>query len=355
MDSPFRFGLIGAGAVATIHVLAMRTVPGVEVVAVADPDTERAKTLAERHGIPEVYESAEALLAGAAVDAVAVLTPHHLHLPAVVAAARAGRHVLVEKAIAPSLDAADRMIEACRRHGVTLGGVFQNRFSPAGQALRAVVRDGRLGRVFLASITVKVGRSAEYYRGAPWRGRLEEAGGGVLMVQAIHTLDLLQWVLGMPRRVLARTATAVHPVAVEDLAAGLLELAGGAIAVLQATTAAVPEIPPELELHGDRGSAVVFDSRGYLGFWSSTRDRPTPLPARWQLYAEGFHEQEPTAPSQASADLHAAQIADFVAAVREGRPPAVDGTEARKALVIVDALYRSAQSEDWVAISGGDA
>jgi predicted dehydrogenase len=354
MGRPFRFGLIGAGAVATTHAVAMRMVPGVEVLAVADPDLDRAKALAERHGIPEVYATADALLAGAPIDAVAVLTPHHLHRPAVVAAARAGRHVLVEKAIAHSLDAADAMIEACRRHGATLGGVFQNRFAAAGQALHQAVRGGGLGHVFLASVTVKVGRSAEYYRSAPWRGRPGEAGGGVLMIQAIHTLDLLQWVLGMPRRVLARTATAVHAVAVEDVAVGLLELPGGATAVLQATTAAVPEIPPELEVHGDRGTAVVFDSRGDLGFWSSTREAPTPLPQRWALYAARFHEQEPTAPSQASPEPHAAQIADFVTAVREGRSPAVDGVEARKALVIVDALYRSARSGDWVSTTGGD-
>ena len=188
----------------------------------------------------------DALLAGAAVEAVAILTPHHHHLPAVRAAARRGRHVLVEKAIAESVAAADEMIAACREAGVTLGGVFQNRFTPAGQALRQAVTGGSLGRVFLASVSVKVRRAPGYFSGAPWRARRREAGGGVLMIQAIHTLDLLQWVLGMPRRVFGRVATLVHNVEVEDVAVGLLELEGGGMAVLQATTAAVPEIPPEL-------------------------------------------------------------------------------------------------------------
>jgi predicted dehydrogenase len=194
-------------------------------------------------------------------------------------------------------------------------------------------------------------RAATYYQGAPWRSRKEEAGGGVLMIQAIHTLDLLQWVLGMPQRVLGRTATAVHPIGVEDLAVGLLEFESGAMAVLQATTAAVPEIPPELEIHGDRGTAAVFDSRGYLGFWSSTLDRPVSLPDRWALYAADYHEQEATVPTQAAPEPHAENIQDFVAAVREGRPPSVDGKEARKALLLIDALYRSAAEGRWVDLT----
>ena len=150
---------------------------------------------------------------------------------------------------------------------------------------------------------------------------------------------------------LGRVTTAVHGVEVEDVAVGLLELDGGGMAVLQATTAAVPEIPPELEVHGERGTAAVFDSRGYLGFWSSAGERGGTLPERWALYGSLYHEQEAASPSQASPKPHAAQIRDFVAAVREGRPPLVDGVEARKALLIIDALYRSAATGRWVDLS----
>lgn len=348
-----RFGLIGAGVVAETHVAAMRLVPEIEIAAVADLDVTRARTFASRHGIPAAYASVDELLGGSDVEALAILTPHHLHLPAARLAAQHGRHVLVEKAIAESVGAADELIEVCRAAGVTLGGVFQNRFTPAGRALRQVVHDGDLGRVFLASVSVKAQRAPEYYRGAPWRGRRREAGGGVLMIQAIHTIDLLQWTLGMPRRVLGRVATVVHDIEVEDLAVGILELDGGGTAVLQATTAAVPENPPEIEVHGDRGTAVVFDSRGYLGFWSSTRAPGARLPDRWALYRSLYHEQEASRPSQASPEPHAEQLRDFVAAVREGRPPLVDGREARKAVVIIDALYRSAASGDWVDLDAG--
>src|SRR5262249_7591447 len=193
---PFRFGLIGAGVAAEIHVAAMRTVPGVEVHAIADAVPARARALATRFGIPEVYADGQALAARAPGDGVAVRTPHHLHPPCVRAAASAGRHVLVEKAIAHTVAAADELIDACRTRRVTLAGIFQNRFTPAARRLRDVVADGGLGRVFLASVTVKECRAPSYFRDAPWRDRKAEAGGGGLMIQAIPMNDLLLRGLG---------------------------------------------------------------------------------------------------------------------------------------------------------------
>ena len=340
---PFRFGLIGAGVAAEIHVAAMRTVPGVEVHAIADIVPERARALAARYDIPEVHESGEALASRAPVDAVAVLTPHHLHLPYVVAAANAGRHVLVEKAIAHTVAAADEMIDACRARGVVLAGIFQNRFTPAAGRLREAVAGGALGRVFLASVTVKEHRTPGYFLDSPWRGRKGEAGGGVLMIQAIHMIDLLLWVLGMPRRVVAHTRTAVHDVEVEDVAVGLLELESGVMAALQATTGAMPERPPSVDIHGDLGTATVSGSWGQLAFRLRTG---TDLGEK--------AEREPRA-ARPSAEPYAAQIADFVDAVREGRPPLVDGAEARRALVVVEALYRSAGTGGWVTVDPGSS
>jgi predicted dehydrogenase len=335
---PFRFGLIGAGVAAEIHVAAMRTLPDVEVHAIADAVPERARALATRFGIPEVHESGEALAARAPVDAVAVLTPHHLHLPYALAAARAGRHVLVEKALAHTVAAADELINACRTRGVILAGIFQNRFTPAARRLRETVTGGDLGRVFLASVTVKEYRAPGYFLASPWRGRKAEAGGGVLMIQAIHMIDLLVWVLGMPRCVLAHTRTAMHDVEVEDVAVGLLELEGGVTATLEATTGVVPEQPPSVEIHGERGTATVSGSWGHLGFRLRTGAGP------------GMDIASDAHPAQPAVEPYAAQIADFVAAVRERRPPLVDGAEARKALVVVDALYRSASVGGWVTL-----
>lgn len=347
---PVRFGLIGAGVAGELNASAMRMVPDVEVVAVTDMDQSRAEALAVQHGIPEVYPDTDTLLASASVDAVAILTPHHLHLPQAVAAAKMGKHVLVEKAFAHTVEAADQMIATCRRHNVVLGGIFQTRFTPAAQRLRLTVQAGEIGRVFLATIKVKLQRSAAYYQRAAWRARKGEAGGGVLMIQAIHTLDLLLWVLGMPRHVLGRIATAVHPVEVEDVAVGILEFDGGAFGVLEATTAAIPENPPELELHGSRGTAATFDSRGFLTFWSSSMDCPGSLADRWRCQAAEFREQEASTPSQAALEPHAANIQDFVTAVRAGRVPLVDGLEARKSLLVIEALYASAASGGRVSL-----
>jgi UDP-N-acetyl-2-amino-2-deoxyglucuronate dehydrogenase len=341
MRGAFRFGVIGAGVAGEIHVAAMRTVPGVEVRAVADAVPGRARALADRHGIPEVYESGEALAARAPVHAVAVLTPHHLHLPYVRAAAEAGRHVLVEKAIAHTVAAADELIALCRARGITLAGIFQNRFTPAARRLRETVESGSLGRVLLASVTAKEHRAPGYFLDSPWRGRKAEAGGGVLMIQAIHMIDLLHWVLGMPTRVVARTRAAVHRVEVEDTAIGLLELPGGVIVALQATTAAMPEQPPSVEILGERGTARVSGSWGHLAFELRPGPGTEGSPA---VAAPGSR------PGQTSVVPYAAQIADFVAAVQEGRAPLVDGPEARKALVIVEALYRSAETGGWVTV-----
>ncbi len=352
---PFRFGVIGAGGAAALHLPAMRTLPDLDVVAIADVDEQRAAALAERYNIPGVYGSTEALLANAPVDALAVLSPHHLHLAAVRVAAEHGVHVLVEKALAPNTTDADAMIDLCRRRNIVLGAILQYRFTSGARRLRQMVQDGSLGRVFFASVTAKFRRSSDYYASAPWRGRKMEAGGGVLTTQAIHTLDLLIYAMGMPRRVCGRAATVAHCIEVEDVAAGLLDYGPECLAVVQTTTAAVPEQPPQLEIHGVRGTAVTFDNQGQVLFWASTLDEPGSLPGRWRTYAAAYQGQESGSYSQAVLEPHAENIADFVAAVRDGRAPQVDGVEASKVLRVINALYASSASGVWVDLWGRPA
>jgi UDP-N-acetyl-2-amino-2-deoxyglucuronate dehydrogenase len=344
----FRFGVIGAGGAATLHVPAMQTLPGIEVAAIADVDAGRAAALAARYDIPEVYDSAEALLAKASVDAVAVLSPHHLHLGAVRLAAERGVHALVEKALASTVEDADAMVDVCRQRKVVLGGILQYRFTPGARRLREMVQSGALGRIFLASVTGKFRRSADYYATAPWRGRKTEAGGGALTTQTIHTLDLLIYAMGMPRRVFGRAATVAHRIEVEDVAAGFLEYGPDCLAVVQTTTAAVPEQPPQLEIHGVRGTAATFDNQGQVLFWASTLDQPASLPDRWRTHAGAYQGQESGSYNQAVLAPHAENIADFVAAVQQGRTPQVDGVEASKVLRVIGALYASSASGTWV-------
>jgi predicted dehydrogenase len=345
---PFRFGLVGAGGAAALHIPAMRTVQGVEVAAIADVDERRAAALATQYGIPAVYDSTDALLGKTSVDALAVLSPHHLHLPAVRLAAERGVHVLVEKPLAPNVADADAMIEVCRRRSIVLGGILQYRFTAGARQLRQIVQDGVLGRIFFASVTAKFRRSADYYTSAPWRGRKAEAGGGALTTQAIHTLDLLLHAMGMPRRVFGRAATVAHRIEVEDVAAGFLDYGSDCLAVVQTTTAAVPEQPPQLEIHGARGTAATFDNQGQVLFWASTLEQPGSLPDRWRTHAAAYQGQESGSYNQAVLEPHAKNIADFVAAVRDGRAPQVDGVEASKVLRVIGALYASSASGTWV-------
>jgi len=345
---PFRFGLVGAGGAAALHIPAMRTLQGVEVAAIADVDERRAAALATHYGIPDVYASTDALLGKTSVDALAVLLPHHLHLPSVRLAAERGVHVLVEKALAPNVADADAMIEVCRKRSIVLGGILQYRFTTGARQLQQIVQSGSLGRVFFASVTAKFRRSADYYTSAPWRGRKTEAGGGALTTQAIHTLDLLIYAMGMPRRVCGRAATVAHRIEVEDVAAGLLEYGPDCLAVVQTTTAAVPEQPPQLEIHGVRGTATTLDNQGQVLFWASTLDQPGSLPDRWRTYAAAYRGQESGSYNQAVLEPHAENIADFVAAVRDGRAPQVDGVEASKVLRVINALHASSASGAWV-------
>jgi len=345
---PFRFGLIGAGGAAALHIPAMRMLQGIEVAAIADVDEGRAAALAAFYEIPDVYDGAENLLSQTSVDALAVLSPHHLHLPVVRLAAERGVHVLVEKALAPTVADADAMVDVCRQRNVVLGGILQYRFTPGARQLRRIVQDGSLGQIFFASVSAKFRRSADYYTSAPWRGRRAEAGGGVLTTQAIHTLDLLIHTMGIPRRVFGRAATVAHRIEVEDVAAGLLEYGPDCLAVLQTTTAAVPEQPPQLEIHGARGTAATFDNQGQVLFWASTLDQPGSLPDRWRTHAAAYQGQESGSYNQAVLEPHAENIADFVAAVRDGRAPQVDGVEASKVLRVIGALYASSASGTWV-------
>ncbi len=215
----------------------------------------------------DCYDNYQALLARTDVDAVAICTPHNLHLPMTQAAAAAGKHVLCEKPMAPSVEECDAMIDACKRAGVALGVVFQSRFEPLTLQLKQMLDSDRLGRMIHTAAHTVWYRDDAYYRSAPWRGTWAEEGGGVLINQAIHTLDTLVWLGGLPSRVTAQMRTLNHDIEVEDLAVAILEYAGGHLGIVRATTAAFPGYPEALEFFGH---AVVSASTRGRHAWSGT-------------------------------------------------------------------------------------
>ena len=329
------FGIIGVGNIAPLHALAIQTLPEAELVAVATRNAERGQAFAEKYGGVWQPDYAE-LLQRPDVDVVAICTPHDLHAPMTIAAAQAGKHVLCEKPMARTTAECDAMIEACDRAGVTLGVVFQSRFEPLSLQLKRLIDEGTLGRILWNSANTIWYRSDDYYRSGPWRGTWAHEGGGVLINQAIHAIDLMLWLTGMPDRVTAQTRTLNHAIEVEDGAIATLEYADNRLGLIQATTAAYPGYTERLEVYGTRGSAIYHKGEGRLE-WHL-------LDPREDHVLEANISSGAANPMDISAAGHAAVFQDFAEAIRQGRRPAIDGAEGRRSVEVVEAIYRAARS-----------
>lgn len=345
INTRLRIGIVGCGNIADNHYQAYKDHPHAEVVAVCDVDPARAQRFANVRGIASAVTEISELTP--LVDVISVCTPHPTHEAVVVAAAEAGVHVLCEKPIAADVASAQRMIAAAEQAGISFGVVFQRRFWPGMQRLRHAIDDGTFGTPMLAHCQVLLHRGQEYYNAAAWRGTWEADGGGVLMTQAIHNIDLLQWFLGDPVEVSAKAGTFVHRglIEVEDTAAALVTFASGAVATITATIAASPSIGTRLTVTSDTGATAVLTeypegADAVEEVWGVPGESTlTPVLA-------GSIEPDLTV-EQVNAHLlplHMKHVAEFVDAVREERAPMVTGGEALKSLQIVQSVYESARS-----------
>ena len=346
MTRTVRTGLIGCGGIARSHVAALSALPTSELVACCDVDEGRAREFAGKHGVPRVYTDATEMLRSGAVEAVCVCTPHPIHGPLVVAAAEAGVHSLVEKPITIDLGVADRMIEATRKAGVRFGVIFQRRFWPASQRVRTAIDEGRLGTLTLGECVARLWRSPEYFGSAPWRGTWATEGGGALMNQAVHFVDLLQWYMGPAVEVFGRWATLRHSdvIDVEDTTVATVVFANGALGVIEAATTFSPPFGFRVAVHGTSGAAVGIEEspegrQGVNDIWT--------VPGQETL-REGWLEKDRAHPGFPS--FHQLQIQDFLDAVLDGRDPAVTGEEARRSLEIILAIYRSQETRHPVSL-----
>ena len=282
------------------------------------------------------------LLTQTDIDVVCVTTPSGAHGDAAISAFAAGKHVLCEKPLEVTVARVDQMIDAAKRHGKILAAVFQSRMSASSQALKNAVADGRFGRLALCSAYVKWWRSKEYYQSADWRGTWELDGGGALMNQGIHYVDLLQWLVGMPESVFAYASTQAHQgIEVEDVICGTMRFPNGALGVLEMSTACYPGYERRIEICGDGGSAVLEDNR--IVRWDFTESQPEDDEITRQddgLNLGGGSSN----PMDISCDGHRLQIEDLVRAIRENGQPRIPGSEGRNAIQLIESVYRSAQS-----------
>jgi UDP-N-acetyl-2-amino-2-deoxyglucuronate dehydrogenase len=337
----FHVGLIGGGNISETHARAARAISGVEIAAVYGTNFEKVRRFCRDHG-GTPFDDFSAFLTHRPMDLVIIGSPSGLHAAQGIAAAKQGLHVLTEKPIDISTRRADELIEAAGRARVKLGVIFQDRMKPHIRQLKDWIDHGVLGKPLLADARVKWYRPPEYYANSRWRGTLELDGGGALINQGIHTIDLLRWLLGEVSRVQAQTATELHAIEAEDTATAILEFASGALGLFHSTTAAYPGYPRRVEISGTEGTVILeHDQIIAADLRKAPDERPGIAP----------RDENQSASSAVVSDVrgHQAVIEDFLSAIQKNTVPACDGQEGRRSLALVEAIYRAARGPQRTA------
>ena len=332
------FAILGAGMIADYHRQAVEANAdlGAELVAIGYYNPASYSEISRKFGVPCLSQAE--LLASPEVDVVCICTPSGQHAEQTIAAAQAGKHVLVEKPMALSLAEADAMIESCRQAGVKLGVTFQRRTELVFRQVRAAVESGDLGELTLGVVTMPYHRPQAYFNQAEWRGTWAMDGGGVLMNQGIHLVDLLVWFMGDPTEVRAYAGTLQRDIQVEDTLAAALHFANGALATITATTTATPGFPHRLELYGTNGAIQVEgESVGRWTLVEPNRARIEP-PELSQAPDAGAGSD----PRGITATGHIAIFRDFMQAIQSDGQPQINGREGRRSLATVLAIYEAA-------------
>jgi len=338
-----RFGIVGTGVGANFCAQGISAISDADManlVAVTSRREERAREFASKWGLRDWYTDYREMLEKADIEAVIISTPHHLHYSMVLESVKSGKNVLVDKPMAVSLKEADEMIEEARRKGVKLGVNFQSRFDPTFRKVKEAVEEQRFGRLILGEAAVKWFRTQEYYDKSPWRGSWNTEGGGALINQAIHTIDLLVWIMGPPRYLWGQIDTVGHKIEVEDLAVAAIRFENGALGIIEGSTAIYPGLPTRLKVHGTEGTAIVEGE--VLKRWSIIGEE--------EIVSEEAKEglKSWARPDLAPATNHASLIKDFVQAIIDDRAPYVNGVEGRKSLEVIMAIYRSGRNRRMI-------
>ncbi len=345
---PIGFAIVGTGMISRFHARAIEDVRGAKLVACCDMAAERAQQFADEVGCAP-YADMKEMLADPAIDAVTIATPSGAHMEPAVQAAKAGKHVIVEKPLEITLKRCDKIIDACEQAGVKLGTIFPSRFHDSSVQMRKAIDQGRFGRLTLGDAYVKWFRTQEYYDSGAWRGTWKLDGGGALMNQAVHTVDLLSWLMGPVEEIQAQTATLAHKrIEVEDVATATLKFKSGALGVIEATTAAYPGYLKRIELHGSHGTAVLEEED--LKAWDFAKKKPADAAIHKAMKKSKSTGGGAADPSAIGHHGHTLQFKDFVKAIKNDGTPAVDGHEGRKPVEIILAIYKAAQTGKLVKL-----
>jgi predicted dehydrogenase len=349
MSKPLRVGILGCGVIAPTHAECFSADQNVEIAWACDLVEDKARTLAGKYNVANVTTRYADVLADESVDVVTVCTDHASHAPIAADALDAGKHVLCEKALAASRDGLRRMFDAHARHPeLKFGGIFQHRFDAAARLLRDLLADGELGDVLTAGMRMRCLRTKEYYLADKWRGTWAEEGGSLMINQAIHFVDQLAWIVGGVAAICGRHANITHGdvIETEDSAVAIMRLKSGALASMEATSSSHLGWEHKVSVHGSKGSIEL------------TNNKPTKIAfadeAKQAEITERFetcHDPDGTdAAKSYYGSGHPANIADFIAAVRDDRAPYVTARSARHTVELVLGIYESHRNGGWVDV-----
>lgn len=339
MRKSHKIGIVGTGAIALKHAQAIESLVNAELVGLYNPNPASVTKAQSSFSVP-ILSDWDQFVEIPDLDVVCICTPSGMHLEPALAAIQAGKHVFVEKPIEVTLDRADQLINAAERYQVNLGVVFQNRFSPDFIRLKEAVQTGAFGRLLMGNAAINWFRDADYYTSSQWKGTLTYDGGGALINQAIHTLDLLLEAMGEVESVFGKVKTTFYPIEGEDLGAALVNFKSGALGTITAGTSLYPGYPERLEIYGTEGSAIL--EGGKLISWN-IRGVKSPLLATENKIASGSSD-----PNAIGFELHAKQWMDFLQSIEAGDRPEVDGPKSRKSLELIRAIYQSSKEEKLI-------
>ncbi len=329
-------GIIGTGSIVNTYVKCVEELEDTKLIALYTTSAQRVKEAEKLFGVP-ILDNLEEFLSHPEIDLVCICNKSGLHGDAAISAAQAGKHVLCEKPLEVTTEKVDTVIAACQKNDIVLGCVLQNRCSEVYGAVENVVEKGALGKLLLGNAHINWYRSKEYYAKNPWRGTKEFDGGAAFMNQGIHTIDLLLHLMGDVKSVYGNMKTLVHAIECEDVGTGILNFNNGAIGTITAGTALFPGYPERLEIYGDKGSILM--EGGNIKEWNVPG---VPAPANTSLKGNASGAADPTNIGHLN---HKIVLEDMIGAIQENRPPMVDGFEARKAVEVITALYRSSDEE----------
>lgn len=331
----YNFAILGCGVISKTHALAINEIPNATLVGVADNNAEYARAFAQKNGV-KAYENYQEMLADKSIDVVCICTPSGFHASNAIDALNAGKHVILEKPMSISNEWADKVIDTCEKTGKKLTVISQFRFSEDVNKVKKLISENAFGKISLCTLTMKYYRNPEYYSSSSWRGTLRFDGGGALINQGIHGVDMLDYIVGPITNVKGKIATVSHNIEGEDTAVALFQTAFGALGVIQASTCAYPGFDRRIEIHGDKGYVCLLENKieklmvngemvdlGELNFTSTANDN-TVMDYR----------------------MHKAQFENFINGIEGKEKILVDCYEGKKALAIIQKVYKTSK-EEW--------